>query len=432
MVPATVAVRPGVDAGLRAVVAEEAMRWSRFLDVCDRDDRVSTKVPVLWLCGPPGVGKTAVAWEVYTRLIRERRAPAYVDVDQVGICHPSPGDDPARHRLKAQNVGALRANVGAAGARCLVVSGVVDARRGPEFDRVGGEDIAVCRLRADPAELVARLAGRRGSTAQPDAALRDGELLDQSTFTDWCVDTTALSVDEVANRVCAQIGDWPCVTSGTGAGWSWLPPGAGGEPGPSDVLWLCGPTGIGKSTIGFNAYLAVRRSGVPTAYVDVDQLGFCATKPTDHVLRARNLAALSANFGSVRARALVVVGPIANRSEAMVYEHAMPTTTFTWCRLHANHAEHVRRLLSRRQGGSWPQPGDPLRGRPIPDLLEVADRAVADAQVLERDGPGLRIDVDGLAVDEAVDTILRRTGWPTAGAHHRWNAPGRPRPPGQR
>jgi hypothetical protein len=54
------------------------MRWCPVLDTCDLDGRVSTMVPVLWLCGPPGVGKTAVGWEVYTRLVRARRAPAYV------------------------------------------------------------------------------------------------------------------------------------------------------------------------------------------------------------------------------------------------------------------------------------------------------------------------------------------------------------------
>ena len=343
-------------------------------------------------------------------------APAYVDVDQVGICYPSPTGDPARHALKARNLGALRANFGAAGARCLVVSGVVDASRGPEIDLVGGDQITVCRLRVDPAELVTRLGRRRGSTAQPDAALREGELLDQSMFTDWCVDTTGLSVDEVANRVCARIRDWPRVTSGIGGGQSWPPESAAGEPGPGEVLWLCGPTGVGKSTVGFSAYLAVLRSGVPAAYVDVDQVGFCATEPTDHLLRARNLAALWANFLSVGAQALVVVGPIATRSEAMVYERALPTATFTWCRLHANRGELARRILSRREGGSWSQPGDPLSGRPIKDLLEVTNRVVADAQILERQGPGLRIEVDDLVVEEAADAVLTRAAWPTASA----------------
>jgi hypothetical protein len=185
------------------------------------------------------------------------------------------------------------------------------------------------------------------------------------------------------------------------------------------MLWLCGPTGVGKSTVGFSAYLAVLRSGVPAAYVDVDQLGFCATKPTDHLLRARNVAALWANFLSVGAQALVVVGSIATRSEAMVYEQALPTATFTWCRLHANRGELARRILSRREGGSWPQPGDPLSGQPIKDLLEVTNRVVADAQILERQGPGLRIEVDDMAVEEAADAVLTRAAWPTARARHR-------------
>jgi hypothetical protein len=103
----------------------------------------------------------------------------------------------------------------------------------------------------------------------------------------------------------------------------------------------------------------------------------------------------------------------------MVYERALPTATFTWCRLHANRAELARRILSRGEGGSWAQPGDPLSGRPIEDLLEVTDRVVADAQILERQGHGLRIEVDDLAIEEAADAVLTRAAWPTAGARHR-------------
>jgi adenylylsulfate kinase-like enzyme len=91
----------------------------------NRDLRVN-RIPVVWLCGAPGVGKTAVAWKIYERLLRADRAPTYVDVDQLGICYPEHASDPARHRLKARNVAVLRANYAVAGARCLVVSGVVD------------------------------------------------------------------------------------------------------------------------------------------------------------------------------------------------------------------------------------------------------------------------------------------------------------------
>ncbi len=84
-------------------------------------------IPVLWVCGPPGVGKTAVAWEIYQRLARTGAHPAHVDVDQLGMCFPTLPQDPDRHALKARNVGALRASFAAAGARMLIVSGVADA-----------------------------------------------------------------------------------------------------------------------------------------------------------------------------------------------------------------------------------------------------------------------------------------------------------------
>jgi hypothetical protein len=39
--------------------------------------------------------------------------------------------------------------------------------------------------------------------------------------------------------------------------------------------------------------------------------------------------------------------------------------------------------MSRGEGGSWPQPGDPLRGQPAGCLASVADQAVAAAEALE-------------------------------------------------
>jgi DNA polymerase III delta prime subunit len=106
-------------------------------------------IPVLWLSGPPGVGKTAVAWEIYRRLQSTGAEPAYVDVDQLGMCSPPLTDDRDRHTLKARNVAALRANFAASGARTLIVSGVVDTQRGPDVNTLGGPHIVVVRLRAE-------------------------------------------------------------------------------------------------------------------------------------------------------------------------------------------------------------------------------------------------------------------------------------------
>ena len=107
------------------------------------------------------------------------------------------------------------------------------------------------------------------------------------------------------------------------------------------------------------------------------------------------------------------VGPVATRSSELFYERALPRATFTWCWLHASGEELTRRILSRSNGGSWAQPGDPLRDQPSEELLQVANRAIADSQILERHDLGLRIDLDGLAIDEAADTILKLAAWPT-------------------
>ena len=363
-------------------------------------------MPVLWVTGPPGVGKSAVAWEIYRRLTHAGAGPAYVDVDQLGMCYPATASDPDRHRLKARNVACLRASFAEAGARCLIVSGVVDSERGPNLDEIGGSPVAVGRLRVDPGELRARLVRRMGSTAQPDAAVEEAAAYDRSNFAPWCVDTTGLSIDEAAGRVITEIGDWPPAgPDRRGAS----PPAsrAGGE-----LLWMSGATGVGKSTVGFGAYMKRLRSGATAAYVDVDQIGFCSTAPHDHVLRARNLAALWDNFHEAGARQAVVTGPVSTAAEARRYEEALPMARFTWCRLHVNDQELTRRILSRRDGGGWAQPGDPLRGQPVEELLRVADRAIADARSLERHDVGRRIDIDDMGIDDAVETVLGITHWP--------------------
>jgi adenylylsulfate kinase-like enzyme len=377
-------------------------------------------IPVLWLTGPPGVGKTAVAWEIYRRLQRAGADPAYVDVDQLGMCFPL-REDPARHTLKTRNVAALRANFTAAGARALVVSGVVDARRGPDIDTLGGRHVQVARLRADHNELRARLGRRnarlspqRGSLVRHESAVEEAKVFDRSSFADVFVDTTGLSIDEVATRTLRDFGDWPLVESertGSRTLDRDVRAPVGGE-----VLWLSGPTGIGKSTIGFRAYLDVLRSGGRAAYVDVDQIGFSSPAPRDHSLQARNLAALWSNFHDAGARLAVVVGRVFTRSDALLYEQALPRARLSWCQLHVGDAELTRRVLSRRDGGSWTQPGDPLRDRPEDELRTVADRAIAASHLLEQRNIGLPIDVAGLDVEEAAVTLLRLARWPAGEA----------------
>src|SRR5262245_14263534 len=133
-------------------------------------DDVGTQLPVVWLYGPPGVGKTTVAWQLYRRASAVGRPVAFVDVDQLGMCYPEQDEDRGRHRLKARNVDAFRRNFAALGAEYLVVSGVVDAATGPAIAGAATDDVFAVRLRADPAAL------------------------DQSTFDAHTIDTTGTAV----------------------------------------------------------------------------------------------------------------------------------------------------------------------------------------------------------------------------------------------
>ena len=83
------------------------------------------------------------------------------------------------------------------------------------------------------------------------------------------------------------------------------------RPGPADgaggrVLLLCGPAGVGKSTIGFQLYLQCLQAGLTAGYIDLDQIGFL-TPPADgdpgnHRLKAANLAAIWRTYHAAGAR----------------------------------------------------------------------------------------------------------------------------------
>ena len=48
-------------------------------------------VPVLWLYGADAVGKTTVAWEIYSVLTDGGVPAAYVDTDYLGFCSTAAG-----------------------------------------------------------------------------------------------------------------------------------------------------------------------------------------------------------------------------------------------------------------------------------------------------------------------------------------------------
>lgn len=368
-----------------------------------------TQIPVLWLCGPPGVGKTAVAWTLYQRLLNAAGDPAFLDIDQVGICYPEAPSDPDRHLLKARNLAVLRDSFGEAGRRCLIVSGVIDPSRGPELAELGGGSVTVARLRADPGSLRSRLEGRPGVSPDVDAVAKEADTLDQTGFAELTIDTSGLDVETVADRIEQRGGDWSQRVSSEPAGLRGHVKEAR-EVERRSVVFLSGPTGVGKSTIGFSTFRQVLRDGATAAFVDVDQICFAGSRSSDHALRARNPAALWTNFRDAGAEVLVAVGPISSAKDTEPYADQLSSGEVTWIRLSASPETLRERILSRREGGSWAQPGDPLIGLSEAQALRVVDRAVGESQTFESVDIGTTLRFDTLEPDQAARAVV---------AHHR-------------
>jgi len=311
-----------------------------------RDDRFS----VLWLCGPPGAGKSAVGWALYDGLARSGERAGFVDINQLGMCLPAPPDDPERLGLKERNVSAVAANFRAAGCGALVVSGDLGLSTAISSGTVGGASVTVCRLRASQGELRRRLTDR-GAPDLVAGSLRAAEELDRSALADACVGTDGLTVAEVARLVRERCGGWPPEhATGARADETALAPlpaaGAGGE-----VLLVCGATGVGKSAVGFEVYLRQLRSGLATAYLDLGQVGFMSAAPAGdpggHQLRARNLADVWRAYHQAGARRLVLSGPVPDARTAAFYADAISASTRTACQ-----------SAKRR---TWPAGRDPCR-----------------------------------------------------------------------
>lgn len=373
-------------------------------------------IPLLWLCGPPGVGKTTVAWQVFSELTQAGVATAYVDIDQLGICHPEPISDPGRHRMNVSNLSAVVANFRSAGARCVVVSGVTDPNHGVVRDQLPGTVLTVCRLRADRDELVRRFVSRSGDVAQVNDVIREADDLDRTSFAHACIDTTGLAVADVTRLVLERTG-WPTPTNANPLE---RPPerharSAFDTDGP--VLWLCGATGVGKSSVGWQIFQTVVRDGHTAAYVDLEQVGFLGSTldgNRHHQVKADNLAALWQTYRAAGAECLIVVGPAQNAAAVSAYVEALPSADVTVCRMHAERNQLTRQIMLRGQGGSWAAPGDPLTGlsdaclRPADDAVAAEDASLARAAIGDFD-----IAVDGRTVEELADAIRAcMPGWP--------------------
>lgn len=165
----------------------------------------------LFLNGTVGVGKTATADAVSSILIERGTPHAIIDLDALRAAWPAPAGDPFNNALELVNLRAVAANHRAAGARILVLAGVIeDPDAVPLYrDAIGGLPLTVARLTVDPSVGETRLRARHGDDHDTLAwhLHRHGELdavLDAARIPGPVVDTTGRSPREVAEAVLAR------------------------------------------------------------------------------------------------------------------------------------------------------------------------------------------------------------------------------------
>lgn len=87
---------------------------------------VETKVPVLLISGPVGVGKSTVGEEI-SEMLEDRGTPhTFIDLDQLRYTYPRAKDDQWGMKLGLKNLAGVWNNCAAAGSLNLVVSSVVE------------------------------------------------------------------------------------------------------------------------------------------------------------------------------------------------------------------------------------------------------------------------------------------------------------------
>jgi hypothetical protein len=174
---------------------------------------------VLWLNGTVGVGKTTVGTVVAGRLAASGETAAFVDTDALGDLAPRPVDDPFNTRLVARNLAAVAANFSEAGARSLVVAGVIEATDDLErYEQAVCARITLVRLVMPAPDIESRLRARHGD-------IDPGGLrwhLDRAPVLAAALDASSLPMIDVTNS-----GDPDTTARAVLAAVGWAPPPEG-------------------------------------------------------------------------------------------------------------------------------------------------------------------------------------------------------------
>jgi chloramphenicol 3-O-phosphotransferase len=307
-----------------------------------------------------------------------------------------PDEDPLHLEIRSQNLLAMLKNFHDVGADVVIVSGDLP---GEPMDRIltrcGSQPPTLVRLRAHDDEYERRLVQRGAPRSYIEWAHAYDVQFDRAG--DLSLDTSSLTVAEAAAQVRAAMPAWTVRNTEK------VRRSPAHQPG--EAVLLCGPTAVGKSTVAWATFMHSLAQRVPTAYLDLAQIGWLNTADEGLVrgLIAANLQALWTNFSRKGAQRLVLSGSVTDPAALAEYRRALPAVHLTPIALTASHDSLRTRARLRADGQMIELPGDALRHKPYREVEAIALASAEQSLPVE---VATRLKTDALTSEELSRTVV--------------------------
>jgi len=180
---------------------------------CSLDGGADIQVEVLFLTGPPGAGKTAIAKELSELLWQLREPHAVIEIDELcrGILPTSTTN--FNHNLAVANLRAVWATFQQAGVRRLIVARMVETL--DDLERFASviphAHVTVCLVQTPEHILQQRITGREPGSARLfllTTSRRVAAQLADLKLPGIAVDNGQRSISEVAREILERV-QWP-------------------------------------------------------------------------------------------------------------------------------------------------------------------------------------------------------------------------------
>ena len=303
-------------------------------------------LPVVWLCGAPGAGKSVVAWELFQARADEQ--VAYVDIDQLKMLSAEAGDS---FDLAAASFTALVDAHRSIGTQAVIVSGVIDPEQMAVLEAALRDraEVTWILIDADDDTLEARIRERGWPDDLVEMAIAEARAW-RSVPDVPRISTSSATPSEAAK----EAGDRLTPRASTPLS----PRARVEETDVRDLVVIYGPRAVGKSAISWAVFMGCMERGEQIGYLDADQLGFvhASTEVRDQLIRGA-VESIAHVFREAGASHILVNG---NLSEALISTWGGAGVTLVY--LDAPIATLAERAAARHGGDAARLAGDDLKG----------------------------------------------------------------------